>query len=478
MSRALLEYFNFSVEPFGVTPDPAFLFLSPTHREALASMLHGVRSGRGFTSLIAQPGMGKTTLLFALLRNLEGTARVAFLFQTLCGPREFLRALLDDLGVEDEGTDITKMHSKLNQFLLRESLQGRQLVVIIDEAQNLDAQVLEVVRMLSNFETANRKLMHVVLAGQPELAEKLASEKLAQLRQRISIVARLSPLNSWQTREYIEHRLRIAGFASGEPLFTKEACAKIADHSRGIPRNINNLCFNALSLCCGLKCRTVQASMVQETIDDLDIRTLLPAALKTMNQAVEHRGQRVLARLREKVGTASKFVLSALIPSFEGKARPAIETRRMRTLWEIASTGLRQAASDGAGKSFQSNALLLGKTKKEGEQGPARNSMASYSRTIPQWKSAETARETPFPEFEFRAEPDQFFTSISRMHPGQLDAASLADIQVWDPQLKDPRNVALAQVLKILMELQALQENHPVPDRNPARSELAPQRVK
>jgi general secretion pathway protein A len=232
MSRALLEYFNFSVEPFGVTPDPAFLFLSPTHREALASMLHGVRSGRGFTSLIAQPGMGKTTLLFALLRNLEGTARVAFLFQTLCGPREFLRALLDDLGVEDEGTDITKMHSKLNQFLLRESLQGRQLVVIIDEAQNLDAQVLEVVRMLSNFETANRKLMHVVLAGQPELAEKLASEKLAQLRQRISIVARLSPLNSWQTREYIEHRLRIAGFASGEPLFTKEACAKIADHSR------------------------------------------------------------------------------------------------------------------------------------------------------------------------------------------------------------------------------------------------------
>ena len=140
--------------------------------------------------------------------------------------------------------------------------------------------------------------------------------------------------------------------------------------------------------------------------------------------------------------------------------------------------GLRQAASDGAGKSFQSNALLLGKTKKEGEQGPARNSMASYSRTIPQWKSVETARETPFPEFEFRAEPDQFFTSISRMHPGQWDAASLADIQVRDPQLKDPRNVALAQVLKILMELQALQENHPVPDRNPARSELAPQRVK
>ncbi|HEY2548616.1 MAG TPA: AAA family ATPase [Candidatus Acidoferrum sp.] len=277
----LREHYKLALQPFGVTPDSRFLYLSATHREAMASLLYGIQSGRGFTALIAAPGTGKTTLLFNLLKILKKEVKAAFLFQTLCGPAEFLNALLTDLGIEDDGKNITRMQAKLNEYLLRESHQGRQVVVIIDEAQNLDEQVLEVVRMLSNFETANKKLLHMVLAGQPHLAEKLSSGRLTQLRQRISIVARLAPFNPHETREYIEHRLKLAGLASGKPLFTNQAYAMIAEQSLGIPRNINNLCFNAMSLGCALKRSTVDGLMVQEIISDLDLRTIVAPLKKS-----------------------------------------------------------------------------------------------------------------------------------------------------------------------------------------------------
>jgi hypothetical protein len=156
--------------------------------------------------------------------------------------------------------------------------------VIIDEAQNLDEQVLEVVRMLSNFETANKKLLHIVLAGQPQLAEKLSLGSLTQLRQRISIVARLAPFNAHETREYIEHRLKLAGLPSGKTVFTSQSYAMIAEQSNGIPRNINNLCFNAMSLGCALKRSIVDALMVQEVVCDLDLRTIVAPAKKSDEQ--------------------------------------------------------------------------------------------------------------------------------------------------------------------------------------------------
>jgi len=181
---------------------------------------------------------------------------------------------------------MARMHAKLNEYLLQESHQGRQVVVIIDEAQNLNAQVLEVVRMLSNFETSSRKLLHVVLAGQPQLAEKLNLDSLTQLRQRISIVARLAPLNAQETRDYIEHRLRVAGYSSNKPLFTNQAYAAIAEQSQGIPRNINTLCFNSLSLGCALKRQVVDESMLEETINDLDLRTIPLLPQKSEKQRV------------------------------------------------------------------------------------------------------------------------------------------------------------------------------------------------
>lgn len=276
--RQVQEHFRLSRAPFGVTPDPAFLYLGATHREAMASLLHGIRSQVGFTALIASPGMGKTTLLFNLLQNLNGTVRSAFLFQTLCRPAGFLHALITDLGIVDSGTSFSRMHEKLNSYLLQESSKGFPVVLVIDEAQNLSEQVLEIVRMLSNFETSNRKLLHVVLAGQPQFAQKLSQDSLTQLRQRISIVARLTPLGVQDTWNYIDHRLHVAGYSGHYPLFTNQAYALIAEHSQGIPRNINTLCFNSMALGCALKSEFVDESMVREAIADLDLTAIsIPA---------------------------------------------------------------------------------------------------------------------------------------------------------------------------------------------------------
>lgn len=267
------KYFGMREQPFGVTPDPRFLYLSAAHREALASLYYGIEANRGFLGLIAKPGMGKTTILFHLLERFRSSARTAFLFQTQCTSREFLRFLLSELGYESDGNDFVRMHEEFNRRLLQEARAGNRFIVVIDEAQNLEPSVLETVRLLSDFETPRAKLMHIVLAGQPELADKLASPGLAQLRQRVSIVHGLEPLSPREIKNYIEHRLRIAGY-EGEPLFAPEVYEDIAGFTQGIPRNINNFCFNALSLTCALQKRVVDSEAVKEVIGDLDISKL------------------------------------------------------------------------------------------------------------------------------------------------------------------------------------------------------------
>lgn len=269
-----LDYYKLDEQPFGVTPNPRYLYLSSTHREAIASVWHGVMENRGFTAMIAHPGMGKTTLLFQLLQKAPSTLKTVFLFQTQCSPRDLLRNVLADLGVSSDGQDLARMQAQLNEVLLQESAAGRRVVVVVDEAQNLDEAALEVLRVLSNFETSDEKLMHVVLAGQPELAKKLASPNMVQLRQRVSIVVRLAPFKASETREYIEHRLRISGYSAPRPLFSDRACDLIAVHSQGIPRNINNICFNAMALACALQKKVIGPEIVREVLADLDLDAL------------------------------------------------------------------------------------------------------------------------------------------------------------------------------------------------------------
>lgn len=274
-----LSFFGLREQPFGVTPDPRFLYLSAAHREAFASLYYGIEANRGFLGLIAKPGMGKTTILFHLLEKFRNSARTAFMFQTQCNSREFMRYLLAELGYEGDTQDFVQLHNEFNRRLLQEARAGNRMIVVIDEAQNLDSSVLETVRLLSDFETPRAKLMHIILCGQPELADKLASPRLAQLRQRVSILHGLEALPSWEVKNYIEHRLKIAGY-EGEPIFTSEAYDEIAEFTEGIPRNVNNFCFNSLSLAYALQKKLVDIDVVTEVKADLDISKLTtPQAL-------------------------------------------------------------------------------------------------------------------------------------------------------------------------------------------------------
>ena len=184
---------------------------------------------------------------------------------------DLLRAILTDLGVREMPGSLVQMQLRLNELLVEQARLGKRVVVVIDEAQNLDDSVLELVRMLSNFETSREKLIQIILSGQPQLAEKIASPELVQLRQRVSMFACLDPFSPEATELYIDHRLRAAGYDSGTPLFTKEALALISQYSEGIPRNINNLCFNSLSLGCALKRKAIDGDVVREVVADLDL---------------------------------------------------------------------------------------------------------------------------------------------------------------------------------------------------------------
>jgi general secretion pathway protein A len=267
----LLEYYGLNDQPFGVTPDPRYLYFSEGHREALAAIYYAIDERRGFSALVAKPGMGKTTLLFRLLESLQESARTAFLFQVGQDSRDFLDSLVRDLGIRAKSTNLPALHDALNAMLVKEMEQDRRVVVVIDEAQNLTEQMLEQVRLLSNFETPAAKMMHIVLAGQPGLGDKLANPSLTQLRQRVGAVAQLPAFTLKETTDYIGHRLSSAGCADKQ-LFTSNAVENIATASEGIPRNINSICFQALALGFVYQKPQIGTEIVAEVLRDLELK--------------------------------------------------------------------------------------------------------------------------------------------------------------------------------------------------------------
>ncbi len=269
----ILDFYKLTEAPFGDTPDPRFLYMGTQHREALASLLMGTANNRGFLALIAKPGMGKTSLIYQYLEMLRDQARTAFVYQTDCDSREFLRHILLDLDIDASGKDLPGMQVLLNRVMMEQMRAGKRFILVIDEAQNLEEKILESVRLLSNFETPWSKVIQIVLAGQPQLAERLSSPSMLQLRQRISMIVRLQPFNFQETTAYIERRLAGGGY-KGAPLFTLSAERLIFEGSEGIPRNINNLCFNAMALGCALKQKTIDHNIVKEVLADLDLNSL------------------------------------------------------------------------------------------------------------------------------------------------------------------------------------------------------------
>jgi N-acetylmuramoyl-L-alanine amidase len=265
----LLDYYQLREQPFGVSPDPAYLYPSRTHCEALDALSEAILSDRGFLALIGEPGMGKTTLLHQVVEAMQETARAIFLTQTQCSSREFFEYLMSELGVDPSNLSLVGMHKKLNEILFAEMMAGRRFVLIVDEAQNLEESVLETIRMLSNYETPNYKLIQVILAGQLQLQTKLQREQMAQLAQRITVMKQLEALSGAETAAYVRHRLRVAGHPDGE-LFEREALALIAERSRGVPRDINKICFRALTEGYAAKRRTISAEVVEAAAGKLE----------------------------------------------------------------------------------------------------------------------------------------------------------------------------------------------------------------
>jgi general secretion pathway protein A len=242
-------YFNLKRNPFDLTPDPTCFVPTKRHNEALATLYYGVRRHKGFVVVTGEVGTGKTLLLRCLLGLLKDSKEVsyAYLFNSRLSPTEFLQYILSDFGLPVSGKNKCELLLDLSNFLVTRGAKNLTTVLIIDEAHHLSADILEEVRLLSNLETADDKLLQIVLVGQPELDEKLDSNELRQLKQRIALRAQLGPLDAEETTGYIEQRLQIAGAGlRSEPLFSAQAIAEVFRHSRGLPRLINTICENAL----------------------------------------------------------------------------------------------------------------------------------------------------------------------------------------------------------------------------------------
>lgn len=240
-----LEHFGLTEEPFSVTSDPRFLFLSESHEEALAHLIYCVEYRKGFAAITGEIGTGKTTLLNTLISRLDQRTSVAFVYQSASTTVELMRYVFKDLGLKVVDTDRTGYLNQFNDFLVSEHELGRDVVLVVDEAQNLAIEVLEDLRLISNFESGNRKLVQIILAGQTELGVKLRLPELRQLNQRIAIQYVLKALAPTETGSYIQHRLKTAG-SSQLDIFRPGAIKVIQQVSGGVPRLINQLCDTAL----------------------------------------------------------------------------------------------------------------------------------------------------------------------------------------------------------------------------------------
>lgn len=238
-------FYGLREKPFALSPDPRFLYLAGSHREALAHLLYGIEQGEGFISITGEVGTGKTTLCRTMLERLDGDTEVAFLFNPSRTALELLQSICAELGLPAEGLARRTLMHQLNGFLLEQKRRGRRVLLIIDEAQTLSENTLEQVRLLSNLETSRDKLIQILLLGQPELDRKLDERGLRQLRQRISVRWTLAPLGPQETRAYVRHRLAVA---AGEPkdLFSEAALREVHRRSGGVPRLVNQLCDRAL----------------------------------------------------------------------------------------------------------------------------------------------------------------------------------------------------------------------------------------
>jgi general secretion pathway protein A len=270
-------FFGLKDNPFNVNPDPRFLYLTKEIQEALSALKYGVLNRKGFITLTGEVGTGKTTLVNCLLDWLnEQNVRTAFLFNSRMNTSQLFDFILAEFNISCESTSKSQQLMKLNRWLLERFNAGETTALIVDEAQNLTHPVLEEIRLLTNLETSTEKLLQIVLSGQPELEDKLKSQQLRQLRQRIMLRCKTTPLTEKQTNDYIIERLRIAG-SDGKPIFSPQAIAIIHQYSSGIPRVVNLLCEHSLINAYVEQQRPISAKIVEDVAHEFQLDEVTPA---------------------------------------------------------------------------------------------------------------------------------------------------------------------------------------------------------
>jgi len=264
------EFYGLVRPPFEMTPDPSFLYMGEAHREGLATLVYAVDSGKGFVMLTGEVGTGKTTLLHALLAQLDSTTNSAFIFNPRLDPMGFFRMLFEELGVGPPCESKAEYLLALNQYLIDKLAAGERVLLIVDEAQNLSAEMLEEIRLLSNLETPTSKLIQIMLVGQPELQELVDKPELRQLRQRIALRHHLRPFDSGEIIEYVSERLAKAGY-TGRGIFKKKALKELHAITGGTPRLINNICDGAMLLGYARQETTLGPDAIREVAHDLGL---------------------------------------------------------------------------------------------------------------------------------------------------------------------------------------------------------------
>jgi general secretion pathway protein A len=268
------KFFGLRENPFNVNPDPRYLYLTRHIQEALACLIYGIQARKGFVLLTGEVGTGKTTVLNKLLGWCrQERIATAFMFNPRLSEAEFFDFMLADFGIPCDSTLKSRTLLKLNQWLLEQHQRGSRAILIVDEAQNLSFDMLEEIRLLTNLETSTEKLLQIVLAGQPELEEKVNDPRLRQLRQRITLWAKTRPLTLLETSGYIKERLRIGGCV-GQEIFSLAAVEAVHRHARGIPRMVNLICEHALISAFVEHSKTVSAKIVEEVARDFDLQEM------------------------------------------------------------------------------------------------------------------------------------------------------------------------------------------------------------
>ena len=266
-------FFHFKTKPFELIPNPEFLYMSKTHKRAIHYLEYGIREKAGFILLTGEVGSGKTTLICDLIKRLAGNVTLAKVFNTKVNSEQLIAMINDDFGLDVKGKDKVSLFKDLNDFLIEQHARRFNPVLIIDEAQNLKPDLLEEIRMVSNLETSTSKLLQIVLVGQPELRDVLSLPQLRQLRQRISINCRITPLNKEETLEYILHRFEVAGNRDAVT-FSSGSIDIIYQYTKGIPRLVNIMCDFLLLTAFVEEMRKIDPAMVRDIVNDLDFETL------------------------------------------------------------------------------------------------------------------------------------------------------------------------------------------------------------